>query len=173
MCQSFGMSSAADYPRSLRGICSLWSTYPAAGVTHLWMLTGMVLTKLPNDILTQKSMKVWLKAILPLETSSHLCFIPEKCKEEDIKCTLVHQVHTYIFSDMNFLLAYNGKGLERIALVNTCSIKVSNYITCFKILFSNAQSLGQPVGSLTLYFHQQWWCRVIPGLPQPSVLNQT
>lgn len=148
MCQSFGMSSAANSQKLQR--CLLTLVYLSSSRCDTPLDADRYCTySLPNDILTQKSMEVWLKAILPLENSSHLFFFPEKCKEDNLKCTLVHQVHTYIFSDMNFLLAYNEKWLERIALVSTCSIKVSNYITCFKILFSNVQSSGQP---LTFYF---------------------
>lgn len=133
---------------------SLWSTDTAPAGTYLWMLTGTELTQWLINVEEYESL---IKSSISTGNLISLVFYFWEMLRRELK---MHPTasSTLILSDMNFLLVYNQKGLERNALVNTYSTRVSNYITCFKILFSNAQSSGQPGGSPALYFHQQWWC---------------
>lgn len=157
VCQSFGMSSAAEYPRSLRSIC----------LTLVYWYSSSCDILLDADRYRTYPITQWLinveeyESLIKSSTSTgnliSLVFYSWEMLRRELK---VHPTasSTLILSDMNFLLVYNWKGLERNALVNTYSTRVSNCITCFKMLFSNAQSSGQPGGSPALYFHQQWWC---------------
>lgn len=157
MCQSFGMSSAAEYPRSLRGIC----------LTLVYLYSSKCNTPLDADRYRTYPITQWhinveeYESLIKSSTSTgnliSLVFYSWEMLRRELE---MHPTasSTLFFSDMNFLLAYKGKGLKRNALVNMYSIIVSNYITCFRILFSNAQSSGQTGGSPMLYFHQQWWC---------------
>lgn len=70
-----------------------------------------------------------------------------------------------------FLLAYNGKKiLERNAFVNTYSIVVRDYITCFKIISSARSSAARRI-TCTLISSTVMLQRVIFSLPQPTKLH--